>query len=139
MGTGSLSKSNHFDAAGNAHMVDVSAKDVTVREAVANGELLMQSSTAAMIRSGDAKKGDVLGVARLAAIQATKLTPQLIPLCHAIPIESVAVEFEWPRQRRSRAHSIALQRPRAHHREDGCGDGGDDGGQRRLSDGLRYG
>lgn len=55
----------------------------------------MKTSTAEMIRAGDAKKGDVLGVARIAAIQATKVTSQLIPLCHAIPIESVAVDFEW--------------------------------------------
>jgi cyclic pyranopterin phosphate synthase len=76
-------------------MVDVSAKPVTVRQATAAGRVRMKSSTAAMIRSGTAAKGDVLGVARLAAIQASKLTPQLIPLCHAIPIEAVAVEFEW--------------------------------------------
>ena len=55
----------------------------------------MNASTAEMIRAGDAKKGDVLGVARIAAIQATKVTSQLIPLCHAIPIESVAVDFQW--------------------------------------------
>jgi cyclic pyranopterin phosphate synthase len=89
------SSSNHFDARGNAHMVDVSAKSVTVREATASGEVRMQLGTADMIRRGDAKKGDVLGIARLAAIQASKLTQQLIPLCHAIPIEAVAVEFDW--------------------------------------------
>jgi cyclic pyranopterin phosphate synthase len=76
-------------------MVDVSAKDVTVREALASGDLSMNRATAEMIRSGTAKKGDVLGVARLAAIQATKLTQQLIPLCHAIPIEAVSVDFQW--------------------------------------------
>lgn len=76
-------------------MVDVSAKDVTVREALASGDVTMSRSTGEMIRSGTAKKGDVLGIARLAAIQATKLTQQLIPLCHAIPIEAVSVDFQW--------------------------------------------
>ena len=79
-------------------MVDVSAKNVTVREALASGDLSMESATAEMIRAGTAKKGDVLGVARLAAIQATKLTQQLIPLCHAIPIEAVTVDFQWIEQ-----------------------------------------
>lgn len=88
--------STHFDADGNAHMVDVSTKGVTVRTATAGGDIAMLPATAEMIKRGDAKKGDVLGVARLAAIQATKLTQQLIPLCHAIPIEAVSVEFEWP-------------------------------------------
>lgn len=88
--------SSHFDSDGNAHMVDVSAKDVTSRLAIASADVVMQVATAEMIRSGTAKKGDVLGVARLAAIQATKLTQQLIPLCHAIAIESVTVDFEWP-------------------------------------------
>jgi len=91
-----LSKSpTHFDDDGHVHMVDVSEKKVSVRHAVAVGEIVMQEATARLIRSGDASKGDVLGVARLAAIQATKATHQLIPLCHAIPIESVTVEFTW--------------------------------------------
>ena len=76
-------------------MVDVSAKNETVREALASGDLSMAPATAKMIRAGTAKKGDVLAVARLAAIQATKLTQQLIPLCHAIPIEAVTVDFRW--------------------------------------------
>jgi cyclic pyranopterin phosphate synthase len=88
-------RSSHFDDQGNAHMVDVSAKQVSIREATASGAVVMNASTAEMIRSGDAKKGDVLGVARIAAIQATKVTSQLIPLCHVIPIESVAVDFDW--------------------------------------------
>ncbi len=87
--------SNHFDADGNAHMVDVSEKSITVREALACGDVEMQPATADLIRAGNANKGDVLGVARIAAIQATKLTQQLIPLCHAIPIESVNIEFSW--------------------------------------------
>ncbi|TWU55413.1 cyclic pyranopterin monophosphate synthase MoaC [Rubripirellula reticaptiva] len=88
--------STHFDSDGNTHMVDVSAKTPTLRIAVAAGELQMLASTAEMIRLGTAKKGDVLSVARLAAIQATKWTQLLIPLCHSIPIESVTVDFDWP-------------------------------------------
>ena len=91
-----MSISSHFDPDGKAHMVDVTGKAVTVREATARGDVTMSAQTAAMIQRGDAKKGDVLGVARRAAIQATKLTPQLIPLCHAIPIEAVNVDFQWP-------------------------------------------
>ena len=72
-------------------MVDVSEKQVSIREATAVADLLMSSTTAELIQSGNAKKGDVLGVARLAAIQATKITHQLIPLCHAIPVEAVTV------------------------------------------------
>jgi cyclic pyranopterin monophosphate synthase len=66
-----------------------------VREALASGVVTMQPATAAQILTGEAKKGDVLAVARLAAIQATKVTQQLIPLCHAIPIEAVSVDFHW--------------------------------------------
>lgn len=87
--------STHFDSNGNARMIDVSAKRVTVREAVASGQLVMDEATAKMIREGNAKKGDVLGVARLAAIQGSKQTANLIPLCHVIPIEAVSVDFEW--------------------------------------------
>ena len=76
-------------------MVDVSAKAPSVREATAAGEIFMAISTADLIKSGDAKKGDVLGVARLAAIQATKSTHLLVPLCHAIPVEAVSVKFNW--------------------------------------------
>lgn len=83
----------HFDAAGNAHMVDVSAKAETVRRAVATGSIRMQPATLAMILSGNAKKGDVLGVARIAAIQGAKRTSDLIPLCHPIPLTRVAAEF----------------------------------------------
>lgn len=92
-----MNASSHFDADGNAHMVDVSGKQVSQREALACGEVRMSRSTGEVIRAGSARKGDVLGVARLAGIQATKWTQQLIPLCHAIPIEAVSVEFEWPR------------------------------------------
>ncbi len=75
-------------------MVDVSAKPMTVRIATAEGIIHMKPETAEMIRSGSAKKGDVLGIARIAAIGAVKATSTLIPLCHAIPIEGVEVEFE---------------------------------------------
>jgi cyclic pyranopterin phosphate synthase len=84
----------HFDALGQAHMVDVGGKDETHRVAVASGTIEMQSDTLALIVSGGAAKGDVLGVARIAAIQAAKRTSDLIPLCHPLPITRVAVEFE---------------------------------------------
>ncbi len=76
-------------------MVDVSTKDVTVRRALATGHVTMRTATAEMIRSGNAKKGDVLGIARISGISASKLTSQLIPLCHSIPIESVSIDFQW--------------------------------------------
>ncbi|OYU28618.1 MAG: cyclic pyranopterin monophosphate synthase MoaC [Burkholderiales bacterium PBB2] len=84
----------HFDAHGQAHMVDVAAKDVTHRIARARGRIVMQPATLALITSGSAKKGDVLGIARIAAIQAAKRTADLIPLCHPLPLTRVAVEFE---------------------------------------------
>ncbi len=84
----------HFDAQGQAHMVDVSAKSETHRIARATGTIRMQGATLALIRAGTAKKGDVIGVARIAAIQAAKRTADLIPLCHPLPITRVAVEFE---------------------------------------------
>lgn len=83
----------HFDAQGQAHMVDVAAKDVTHRVARATGVIRMQPATLALIAQGSAKKGDVIGVARIAAIQAAKRTSDLIPLCHPLPITRVAVEF----------------------------------------------
>jgi cyclic pyranopterin monophosphate synthase len=83
----------HFDAAGAAHMVDVAGTDVTRRVARAGGRILMQPGTLALIASGSGKKGDVLGVARIAAIQASKRTADLIPLCHPLPLTRVAVEF----------------------------------------------
>jgi cyclic pyranopterin phosphate synthase len=76
-------------------MVDVSAKPITYREATASAKIIMLPETAELIRAGNAAKGDVLSVARIAAIQSTKLTQQLIPLCHSIPIESVKVSFDW--------------------------------------------
>ena len=84
----------HFDSQGQAHMVDVSAKPATHRVAVAEGRIRMQPETLALISQGTAKKGDVIGIARIAAIQAAKRTAELIPLCHPLPITRVAVDFE---------------------------------------------
>ena len=84
----------HFDAEGRAHMVDVSDKAVTDRVAVAEGCVVMAPETLALVTAGTAKKGDVLGVARLAGIMAAKKTADLIPLCHPLPITKVAVELE---------------------------------------------
>ena len=88
------SELTHFDAQGQAHMVDVAGKAVTHRIARAAGRITMQPATLALIVSGSAKKGDVLGIARIAAIQAAKRTADLIPLCHPLPLTRVAVEFE---------------------------------------------
>jgi cyclic pyranopterin monophosphate synthase len=84
----------HFDAEGQAHMVDVAAKGETHRVARATGVIRMLPATLALIAGGHAKKGDVLGVARIAAIQGAKRTSELVPLCHPLPITRVAVEFE---------------------------------------------
>jgi cyclic pyranopterin phosphate synthase len=84
----------HFDAAGQAHMVDVGAKDESRRVARATGTIRMQPATLALIAGGSAAKGDVLGVARIAAIQGAKKTSELVPLCHPIALTRVAVEFE---------------------------------------------
>ncbi|UWR16879.1 cyclic pyranopterin monophosphate synthase MoaC [Sulfitobacter sp. M368] len=84
----------HFDAKGDAHMVDVSDKDITSRIAVAEGHIKMQRETFEIITEGRAKKGDVLGVARLAGIMAAKRTADLIPLCHPLPITKVSVDLE---------------------------------------------
>jgi molybdenum cofactor biosynthesis protein MoaC len=83
----------HFDASGNAVMVDVSAKPVTDRTATARARVIMNPATLAMIEAGTAKKGDVLGVARIAGIMAAKRTSELIPLCHPLPIAAVVVEL----------------------------------------------
>ena len=83
----------HFDDQGHAHMVDVGAKPVTDRIATAEGRIVMTAQTLALITEGRAKKGDVLGVARLAGIMAAKKTSDLIPLCHPLPITKVAVDL----------------------------------------------
>ncbi len=88
-----MSKLNHFDDSGQAHMVDVGEKAETHRRATASGRICMLPATFELIRSGGAKKGDVLGIARIAAIQGAKRTPDLIPLSHPLMITRVAVEF----------------------------------------------
>ena len=98
-------KLTHFDERGAARMVDVGAKDETRRTAVAEGHIRMGPETLAIVLSGTAKKGDVLGVARIAAIQAAKRTSELIPLCHPVPLTSVAVDFETD----EKASSIAVR------------------------------
>lgn len=89
-----MSELTHFDARGDAHMVDVGGKAVTRRRAVAEGRIRMQPPTLELIREGRHRKGDVLGVARVAAIMAAKRTAELIPLCHPIPLTRVAVELQ---------------------------------------------
>ena len=93
------SELTHFDAAGQAHMVDVGAKDATHRVARATGLIRMQPQTFALVAEGRAKKGDVIGVARIAAIQGAKRTADLVPLCHPLPITRVAVDFELDARR----------------------------------------
>jgi cyclic pyranopterin phosphate synthase len=88
-----MPKLSHFDAAGQAHMVDVSEKSVTDRIAVAEGWVKMRPETLALVEAGTAKKGDVLGIARLAGIMGAKKTAELIPLCHPLPITKVTVEL----------------------------------------------
>lgn len=83
----------HFDSQGQAHMVDVSAKAATHRIAIAQGRIVMNPATLAIILSGSAKKGDVLGIARIAGIMAAKKTSDLIPLCHPLALTRVAVDF----------------------------------------------
>lgn len=89
-----MSGLTHFDASGAAAMVDVSAKAETARTATARARIVMQPETLALILAGDAKKGDVFGVARLAGIMAAKRTADLIPLCHPLPISAVSVDLE---------------------------------------------
>ncbi|MEO1153712.1 MAG: cyclic pyranopterin monophosphate synthase MoaC [Pseudomonadota bacterium] len=88
-----MAKLTHFDGSGAAHMVDVSDKDVTDRIATAAGWIKMDAQTLDMIEGGTAKKGDVLGVARLAGIMGTKRTADLIPLCHPLPITGVTLDL----------------------------------------------
>ena len=91
----------HFDAKGSAHMVDVGQKAATHRVAVASGRIEMQPRTFALIAAGKAKKGDVLGVARIAAVQAAKRAAELIPLAHPIGLTRVTVEFDLDKKRSS--------------------------------------
>jgi cyclic pyranopterin phosphate synthase len=84
----------HFDTAGQAHMVDVAGKDVTHRVARATGHIRMLPATFELVAQGQARKGDVIGIARIAAIQGAKRTADLVPLCHPLPITRVTVDFE---------------------------------------------
>ena len=88
-----MSELTHFNSAGEAHMVDVGDKTVTKRTAVAEGRITMQPQTLALILKGEAKKGDVLGVARIAGIMAAKKTADLIPLCHPLALSKVSIDL----------------------------------------------
>lgn len=90
-----MTKLTHLDAAGNAAMVDVSAKPATLREAIAEGRITMSPAALAAIRDGAVKKGDVLATARIAGIMAAKKTGELIPLCHPLMLSKVAVDFNF--------------------------------------------
>jgi cyclic pyranopterin phosphate synthase len=97
----------HFNAEGQAHMVDVGEKSETTRLARAAGSIFMRPETLTLIQSGSAKKGDVLGVARIAAIQGSKRTADLIPLCHPIALTRVSVEFEIDAEQHA-VHCLAV-------------------------------
>lgn len=103
-----MSELTHFDAQGQAHMVDVSAKPDTLRVAVAQGRIRMLPTTLALVREGRAGKGDVLGVARIAAIQGAKRTADLIPLCHPLALSKVAVVFDVPEAADAGADDVAV-------------------------------
>jgi cyclic pyranopterin phosphate synthase len=89
-----MNELTHLSASGEARMVDVSQKDITSRTAIAEGRIVMLPATLALIRSGDAKKGDVLGTARIAGIMAAKRTHELIPMCHPLLLSKVQVDLE---------------------------------------------
>jgi cyclic pyranopterin monophosphate synthase len=89
-----MSKLSHLDNQGQAHMVDVSGKDITSRSATARGSVLMLAETVALLRDGLAKKGDVLATARISGIMAAKKTSDLIPLCHPLMISKISVDFQ---------------------------------------------
>jgi len=88
-----MSKLTHFNQAGEAHMVDIADKSPSARRAIASGRIVMQPETLELIEQGGHKKGDVLGVARVAGIMATKRTADLVPMCHPLSLTHVAVEF----------------------------------------------
>jgi len=101
----------HFDAEGQAHMVDVGDKDVTERAATASGIIRMQAKTLTMILEGGHKKGDVLGVARIAGIMGAKRTAELVPLCHPLPLTKVSIDFT-PDPRLQEIRAIATAKTR---------------------------
>ncbi|PPD34212.1 MAG: cyclic pyranopterin monophosphate synthase MoaC [Methylomonas sp.] len=100
-----MSQSNltHFNSAGEAHMVDVGEKAITQRTAVCEGFIDMQSDTLALIMAGNHKKGDVLGIARIAGIMASKKTADLIPLCHPLPLTHIEIQLQ-PQPQQNRVH-----------------------------------
>ena len=102
-------KLSHFDHSGQAHMVDVGTKAHTKRVAVAGGVINMLPSTLQLIKNGDAKKGDVLGIARIAAIQGSKRTADLIPLCHPISLTKVSVSFDIDEKNNSIACKVSTE------------------------------
>jgi cyclic pyranopterin phosphate synthase len=102
-------KLTHFDAQGQAHMVDVGAKPGTPRVAIATGRIEMASATLELIAAGTAKKGDVLGIARIAGIMAAKRASDLIPLCHPLSLTRVAVDFELQPARVAMPAAVACQ------------------------------
>ncbi len=104
-----MSELTHLDKEGRASMVDVGGKDTTSREAVAEGSVYMAPATLAAIRDGGVPKGDVLSSARIAGIMAAKRTPDLIPLCHPLPLTSIAVNFEID-EPLNRVHIVATVR-----------------------------
>jgi hypothetical protein len=124
----------HFDAEGQAHMVDVGGKAHTARVARAAGSISMLPDTFALVRSGTAKKGDVLGIARIAGIQASKRTSDLIPLCHPIALTKVSVEFTLD----AACVAGAVRSDGTHHRPDRGRDGSPDRRQRCAAHHLRH-
>ena len=104
-----MSELTHFTAAGDAHMVDVGAKAITARRAVAEGLIRMQPTTLALIRDRGHAKGDVLGIARIAAIMAAKRTADLVPLCHPLALTRVEVELEPEPESESESETAAVR------------------------------
>ena len=125
----------HLDEQGRARMVDVGWKGETEREAVAKGSVVMTPETLRLITEGGLEKGDALGVARLAGVMGAKLTPQLIPLSHPIPLDQVMVELEADEEGQRHPH----HRHGQGHRSHGSGDGGAGGGNHGSPDPLRHG
>jgi Molybdenum cofactor biosynthesis enzyme len=124
----------HFDAAGDARMVDVSEKDVTARTATARGVVEMAPETLAVVAEGRAKKGDVLAVARLAGIMGAKRTADLVPLCHLLPLSGVTLSLTANAEASRVEIEATVKDDRPHRRRDGGADGGDG----RGADGLRH-
>ena len=128
-----MSELTHFDESGASRMVDVSAKEVTLRTARASGLVQVAPATLELVKDRRLAKGDVLEVARLAGIMAAKRTGELIPLCHPLGLDSVELTLT-PVEPGSDPHRGDGQDPRPDRR----GDGGPDGGQRRRADDLRH-